>query len=46
MSENNNNLDIAKQTIESTLTQNGVNLDNIELNFASKTLSSEEYTIC
>lgn len=46
MSENNNNVEIAKQTIESILTQNGVNLDNIELNFASKTLSSEEYTIC
>ena len=46
MSENNNNLEIAKQTIESTLTQNGIDLNNIELNFATKTLSSEEYTIC
>ena len=46
MSENNNNIEIAKQTLESTLLQNGINLDNIELSFASKTLSSEEYTIC
>lgn len=46
LSENNNNQELAKQTIESILFQNGVDPSNIELNFASKTLSNEEYTIC
>lgn len=46
LSENNNNEELAKQTIESILTQNGIDPNQIELNFASKTLSSEEYIIC
>lgn len=46
MSENNNNLDIAKQTVDSILTQNGIDPNSIEINFATKTLSNEEYTIC
>jgi phosphoribosyl 1,2-cyclic phosphodiesterase len=46
MSENNNNIDIAKQTVESILTQNGIDLNSVEINFASKNLSSEGYTIC
>ena len=46
MSQNNNTIEIAKQTIESILNQNGINPQDIELNFASKTLSDEEYTIC
>ena len=46
MSENNNNLEIAKQTIESILTQNGIDLNAVEINFATKSLSNEGYTIC
>lgn len=46
ISENNNNLDIAKQTVDSILSQNGINPDSIEINFATKNLSNEEYTIC
>ena len=46
MSENNNNLEIAKQTVVSILFQNGIEPQNVEVNFASKTLSNEEYTIC
>ena len=46
LSENNNNQELAKQTIESILSQNGIDPTQVELNFASKTLSSEEYIIC
>jgi len=46
MSENNNNIDIAKQTVESILNQNGIDLNSVEINFATKSLSNEEYTIC
>lgn len=46
LSENNNNEELAKQTIESILSQNGIDPNQVELNFASKTLSSEEYIIC
>lgn len=46
LSENNNNEELAKQTIESILCQNGIDPNQIELNFASKSLSSEEYIIC
>lgn len=46
LSENNNNQELAKQTIESILAENGIDPSFIELNFASKNLSSEEYTIC
>lgn len=46
LSENNNSQELAKQTVESILLQNGVDLNNIEINLASKTLSNEGYTIC
>ena len=46
LSENNNNEELAKQTIESILCQNGIDPSQVELNFASKSLSSEEYIIC
>lgn len=46
MSENNNNLALAKSTIESIITESGINLNEIELNFASKNLSNEVYKIC
>lgn len=46
MSENNNNIEIAKQTVESILTQNGINPNSIEINYATKNLSGEEYIIC
>ena len=46
LSENNNTPDIARQTIDSMLLQNGIDSNQIEINFASKTLSNEEYTIC
>lgn len=46
ISENNNTQELALQTVESILSQNGVNLDNVKINIASKTLSNEGYTIC
>lgn len=45
LSENNNNLALAKSTIESILTENNMCLNDIEINFASKKLSNEVYTI-
>ena len=46
MSENNNNLALAKSTIDSILLENNIDLNGIEINFASKKLSNEVYTIC
>ncbi len=46
LSENNNTPEIARQTVESALLQNNIDPTTIEINFASKPLSSEEYTIC
>lgn len=46
LSENNNSQEIARQTIESILKQNSIDISTIEINFASKTLSNEEYIIC
>ena len=46
LSENNNTHELALQTVESIISQNGINLDNIEINLASKTLSNEGYIIC
>lgn len=46
LSENNNNEDIAFNTIVTTLKQNGINIEDLNINFASKSLSSEEYNIC
>lgn len=45
LSENNNNVLLAKSTIESILQENNIDLDSINLNFASKTLSNEVYTL-
>ena len=45
MSENNNNLDVLNQTIDYTLKQNNIERDLLNINFASKALSSEEYVI-
>lgn len=45
MSENNNTVEIARDSINFILEENGINKDNININFASKSLSSEEYTI-
>lgn len=46
LSENNNNEELAFNTIVTTLKQNDIDIDNININFASKSLSSEEYNIC
>ena len=46
LSENNNTQELALQTVESILSQNGVNMDSIDINLASKALSNEGYTIC
>lgn len=46
LSDNNNTEDIAFNTIVSTLYQNDIDVSNLNINFASKTLSSEEYNIC
>lgn len=45
LSENNNNMELARMTIESILKENQINTDNVNLNFASKNLSNEVYTI-
>ena len=46
LSENNNNEEIAFNTIVSTLNLNDIDATNLNINFASKSLSSEEYVIC
>lgn len=46
MSENNNMLDVAKQTIFCTLENNNIICDTINIDFASKELSCEGYSIC
>ena len=46
MSENNNNMDLARQTVDSILFQNGIDPNSLEINFETKSLSNEEYTIC
>lgn len=45
LSENNNTQEIAKQTIDSILLENNLNPDSVNINFASKKLSNEEYNI-
>lgn len=45
MSENNNTIDVARDCINFVLQENGINKDCINLNFASKSLSSEEYVV-
>ena len=46
LSQNNNTPDIALSTINSLLLENGIDLDRLNINVASKSLSSEEYFIC
>ena len=45
LSQNNNNEYIAKDTILTNLTKNDIDINNINLNIATKTLSNEEYII-
>lgn len=45
LSENNNNIDVARDSINYILTENNIPLTDISINFATKTLSSEEYQI-
>lgn len=45
MSENNNTVELARDSINFILEENGIKKDKINLNFASKTLSCEEYTV-
>ncbi|MNI54553.1 putative metallo-hydrolase YycJ [compost metagenome] len=46
LSENNNMIDIAKQTIELFISQNDIDINNMNINFATKTLSNEVYSVC
>ena len=46
LSENNNTPEIAMQTIESILAQNNIDTTQVEINYASKPLSNEGYTVC
>ncbi len=45
LSENNNDVLIANNTINSILKENDIDLSSFNINFASKTLSSEVYTL-
>lgn len=45
LSENNNDVSLAKNTIESMIQENEIKLDDIKFHFASKTLSNEVYFI-
>lgn len=45
LSENNNNLALAKTTIDSILTENNIDPKDVDINFASKKLSNEVYKI-
>lgn len=45
MSEKNNNLDILKNTIESTLLQNGINPVDLNITYATKTLNEEVFSL-
>lgn len=46
LSENNNNDVVLMDTLTNTLKSNEVNLENINLNIASKNLSGEVYNLC
>ena len=46
LSENNNNKDIAINTIYDTLKNYNIDIDNLNINIASKHLSNEEYIVC
>lgn len=43
MSENNNNLDIVKNTLESTLITNGIDPNSLNISYATKNLCDEEF---
>lgn len=43
MSENNNNIDIVKNTLESTLLTNGIDPNSLNISYATKTLCDEEF---
>lgn len=46
LSQNNNMIEIAKQTIDTVLQENNdISLDNLNINFATKNLSCEAYAI-
>lgn len=46
ISENNNTMEMAKSIIYSTLSENGINPDLLNINFATKTLSNEVIEVC
>lgn len=46
LSENNNNPNIAKDTIFDTLSHNEIDTSMLDIDFASKFLSNEVYTVC
>ena len=46
LSQNNNDVQTAENTINDILIKNGIDLNNFSIDFASKTLSSEEYILC
>lgn len=46
LSQNNNNEFTARDTINDILIKNSIDINDISINFASKTLSSEEYILC
>lgn len=46
LSQNNNTPDIAINTIKDTLTRNDIDFNSLNIQIASKNLSSEVYTIC
>lgn len=43
MSENNNNIDIVKNTLESTLLENGIDPLSLNISYATKSLCDEEF---
>ena len=45
LSENNNNTDLARSTFEEVLTKNDIDINKINLSFASKNLSTEVFKI-
>lgn len=46
MSENNNNYDILKNTIDTTLLNNGINPQELNITYATKTLNEEVLNLC
>lgn len=46
LSTNNNDINIAKETVISTLKNNNIDINNININIATKDFSNEEFFIC